>query len=168
MSAKELFEDLLFATVRNPNAAVQDVDLDIGQRRCFLSHINGDFLGVVRILLRVGKQIHDHLRQGISIPVHPNGRCRQVALDLKSIRLELWTITLDRVSDDLGDIALLELVLFLAAIDTGKIEDIVDKPREPGRLGRDDAEVGTLAFGVKDPSLREQFLEHANRGQRSL
>ena len=119
-----------------------------------------DFLAAVGILFGVGQQIDDDLRQRVGIAAHWNRRGRQFAGELESGGLEMRTKRFRRGADHFRQIARLEIVFFLAAFHAREIEHVVDEPRQPRGLGRDD--VADRSAVSRDQSTRPSASNSEN------
>ena len=129
----KLGKNLFLASLRHTDAPVRHQHLS-GIRLALEPDL--DLLTIPAILLGVGEQIHDHLRQRVPIAFHQNRPIRGFTFELIFIRLEMRPERLARLPHQRGQITFLKGVLLFASLQPREIQDVIDQSRQPRRFVR--------------------------------
>src|SRR5260370_6718326 len=124
MSAIKLLENFLFTSRRDTEAAIEDLHLRKRSIDISSFHQNSDFFGGVRILFRIGEQVDENLSQRIAIGADRHRALWKHAIEFKSIRFEVRTISFSRFSNQFIEITRAKIVFFLASFQPVKIEHV--------------------------------------------
>src|SRR5215217_6029037 len=132
----KLFEDARLLVPLDPDTTIAHLEFE---HTLLPVKPDAQKLFAVGIFQCIVDQIDKRARNCLTIDFHRRNTGIDLLLERESLLLDLVTIRVERVTHELCDVSLSEVVLFRARFNTREIENVIDQRAEPLTLFANDA-----------------------------